>query len=69
MHDSIDLVSNWCDNNHMAISPMKTKPITITKRQKYQLKLQTGKRCAECDTSSISFYSGRKLIKCWNTVL
>ena len=35
--DSLDQVSNWCDNNHMVISPIKTKFMTIATRQKHQL--------------------------------
>ena len=35
--DSFDLVSNWCDNNHMVINAIKTKSITIATRQKHQL--------------------------------
>ena len=30
-------VSNWCDNNHMVINPIKTRSTTITTRQKHQL--------------------------------
>ena len=30
-------VSNWCDNNHVVISPIKTKSMNIATRQKYQL--------------------------------
>ena len=37
MQDSLDQVSNWCDNNHMVINPIKTKPMTIAIRQKHQL--------------------------------
>ena len=37
MQDSLDQVSNWCDNNHMVINPIKTKSMTIATRQKYQL--------------------------------
>ena len=39
MQDSLDQVSNWCDNNHnfMVINPIKTKPMTIATRQKHQL--------------------------------
>ena len=37
MQDSLDQVSSWCDNNHMVISPIKTKSITIATRQKHQL--------------------------------
>ena len=37
MQDRLDQVSNWCDNNHMVISPIKTKSMTITTRQKHQL--------------------------------
>ena len=35
--DSLDQVSNWCDNNHMVINPIKTKSMTIATRQKHQL--------------------------------
>ena len=37
MQDSLDQVSNWCDNNHMVINPIKTKSMTIATRQKHQL--------------------------------
>ena len=37
MQDSLDQVSNWCDNNHMVINPFKTKSMTIATRQKHQL--------------------------------
>ena len=37
MQDSLDLVSNLCDNNHMVINPTKTKSMTIATRQKHQL--------------------------------
>ena len=37
MQDSLDQVSNWCDNNHMVSSPIKTKSMTIANRQKRQL--------------------------------
>ena len=37
MQDSLDEVSNWCDNNHMVINPIKTKSMTIATRQKHQL--------------------------------
>ena len=37
MQDSLDQVSNWCDNNHMVINLTKTKSMTITTRQKHQL--------------------------------
>ena len=37
MQDSLDQVSNWCDNNHMGINPIKTKSMTIATRQKHQL--------------------------------
>ena len=39
MQDSLDQVSKRCDNNHMVISPIKTKSMTITTRQKPQLSL------------------------------
>ena len=29
MQDSLDQVSNWYDNNHMVINPIKTKSMTI----------------------------------------
>ena len=37
MQDSLDQVSNWCDNNHTVINPIKTKSMTITTRQKHQV--------------------------------
>ena len=37
MQDSLAQVSNWCDNNYMVISPIKTKSMTIATRQKHQL--------------------------------
>ena len=37
MHDSIDQVFNWCDNNHMVVNSIKTKSMTIATRQKHQL--------------------------------
>ena len=37
MQDSIDQVSNWCDNNYMVINPIKTKSMTVATRQKHQL--------------------------------
>ena len=37
MQDSLDQVSNWCNNNHMVINPIKTKFMTISTRQKHQL--------------------------------
>ena len=37
MQDSLDQVSNWCDNNHMVINLIKTKSMTIATRQKHQL--------------------------------
>ena len=37
MQDSLDQVSNWCDNNHMVINPIKTKSMTIATGQKHQL--------------------------------
>ena len=37
MQDSLDQVSNWCDNNHMVINTIKTKSMTIATRQKHQL--------------------------------
>ena len=37
MQDSLDQVSNWCDNNHMVISLIKTKSVTIATRHKHQL--------------------------------
>ena len=37
MQDSLDQVSNWCDNNHMVINPTKTKSMTVSTRQNKQL--------------------------------
>ena len=37
MQDNLDQVSNWCDNNHVVINPIKTKSMTIATRQKHQL--------------------------------
>ena len=37
MQHSLDQVSSWCDNNHMVINPIKTKSMTIARRQKHQL--------------------------------
>ena len=37
MQDNLDQVSNWCDNNHMVINPIKTKSMTVVSRQKHQL--------------------------------
>ena len=37
MQDSLGQVSNWCDNNHMVINPIKTKSLRIATRQKHQL--------------------------------
>ena len=37
MQDSLDQVSNLCDNNHMVINPIKTKSMIIATRQKHQL--------------------------------
>ena len=37
MQDSLDQVSNWCDNNHMVINPIGTESMTIATRQKHQL--------------------------------
>ena len=37
MQNSLDQVSNWSDNNHMVINPIKTKSMTIATRQKHQL--------------------------------
>ena len=37
MQESLDQVSNWCDNNHMVINPTNIKSMTITTRQKHQL--------------------------------
>ena len=46
MQDSLDQVTNWCDNNHivinpiktnMVINPIKTKSMTIATRQKHLL--------------------------------
>ena len=36
MQDSLDQVSNWCDNNCMVINLIKAKSMTITTRQKHQ---------------------------------
>ena len=36
MQDSLYQVSNWCDNDHMVINPIKTKSMTIATRQKHQ---------------------------------
>ena len=59
MQDSLDQVSNWCDNNHMVINPIKTKSMTLATRQKHQ-------------PSSLPLYPGlrrAKMITCRNTVL
>ena len=37
MQDSLHQVSNWCDNNHMVINPIKIRSMTIATRQKPQL--------------------------------
>ena len=37
MLDSLDQISNRCDNNDMVINPIKTKSMTIATRQKHQL--------------------------------
>ena len=37
MQDSLDQISNWCGDNHMVISPIKTKSVTIATRQKHEL--------------------------------
>ena len=37
VHDSLDRVSSWCDNNHTVISRIKTKSVTVATRQKHQL--------------------------------
>ena len=37
MQDSLDQVSNWCDNNHMVINPIKTKSMIIATRQKHSI--------------------------------
>ena len=37
MQDGLDQLSNWYDNNHMVINPIKTKSMTIATRQKQQL--------------------------------
>ena len=37
MQDRLDQVSKWCDNNHMVISLIKTKSMTIATIQKHQL--------------------------------
>ena len=44
MQDSLDQVSNWCDNNHMVIHPIKTKSMTIATRQKHLVTLTTRSR-------------------------
>ena len=36
MQDSLDQVSNWCDNNHMVINPIRTECMTIATRRKHQ---------------------------------
>ena len=36
MQDSLDQVTNWCDN-HVVINPIKTKSVTIATGQKLQL--------------------------------
>ena len=35
--DTLDQVSNWCDNSQKVINPIKTKSMTIATRQKDQL--------------------------------
>ena len=37
MQDSLNQVSNLCDNNHMVISLTKTKSVTIANKQEHQL--------------------------------
>ena len=37
MQDSLDQVSNWCDNNHMVTNLIKINFMTIATRQKHQL--------------------------------
>ena len=37
MQDSLDQVSNWCDNKHIVINPIKTNSMKIATRQKHQL--------------------------------
>ena len=34
MQDSLDQLSNWCDNNYIVINPIKTMSMTIAIRQK-----------------------------------
>ena len=58
MLDSLDQISNRCDNHHMVINPIKTKSMTITTRQKHQL-------------SALPLdlvLNGAKPIKCQNTI-
>ena len=44
MQDSLDQVSNWCDNNHMVIYPIKTKSMTIysANQKQYARQLRSG---------------------------
>ena len=58
MQDSLDLISNWCGNNHMVINPIKTKSMTIATRQKHQLS----------PLPLDLFLNGAKIDKCQNTV-
>ena len=37
MQDTLDQVSNWCNNNHMVINPIKTMSMPIVTRQKHHL--------------------------------
>ena len=37
MQDSLDQVSNWCDNNYIVINPIKTMSMTTAIRQKKKL--------------------------------
>ena len=37
MQDSLDQVSNWCDNNYIVINLIKTMSMTIAIRQKKKL--------------------------------
>ena len=36
LQQSINQVSSWCDQNHMALNPQKTKSMVLTSRQKHQ---------------------------------
>ena len=41
MQDSLDQVSNWCDNNHTVINPIKTKSIMSFKSFKEKFGIKT----------------------------